>query len=80
MSLHYDKEIIHELKESTGFPDTFIRLNTLAEALGMSTIGIRAAVGRGELPKPFKLFSRAIGFKRSEIEEFINSRQHAVGW
>ena len=70
---HYDEQCIHNLREQTGFPDSFLRLDVVANIFGVSKVTIRDWVKRDEFPRPFKLASRAIGWKRTDIERVFNS-------
>jgi len=54
----------------------FIRFPELQEILGgVSRAKIERDVASGELPAPFKLGKRMVGWKSSEIEKYLASLQ-----
>lgn len=47
----------------------------ICSTLNISRSTLWRLVKRGELPEPIKLGGRAVGFPKSEIEDFINQRK-----
>lgn len=53
----------------------FIRVKDLVDLLGVSRSTIFRMGQRGELPKKVRIGARAVGWKISEIQAFIESRE-----
>lgn len=54
--------------------DTILRINDVTKATGLSRSTIYLMISRGEFEPPVKLSDRAVGWKSTAIEAFINSR------
>lgn len=57
--------------------DKFKRLAEVEETTGLKKSAIYALMSMGEFPRPYKLSERAVGWKQSEIEEWMASREAA---
>lgn len=55
----------------------FFRLRAVEQITGLRKSAIYAAIKRGEFPGQVKLLGRASGWRRNEIEAWINSRPKA---
>lgn len=53
------------------------RLRAVEQKTGLKKSAIYAAVKRGEFPGQVKLLGRATGWRRDEVEAWINSRPKA---
>ena len=54
------------------------RLPRVLEATGMGRSWVYDQVARGDFPAPVRLGARAVGWRRSDIEEWLNSREKRV--
>lgn len=54
-----------------------IRPSELAEILSVSTVTVWRMEKRGELPPRKKISNRCVGWTRSSIEDFLDSRPYA---
>lgn len=52
------------------------RLPRVITTVGMKRSWIYLAVAEGRFPAPARLGARAVGWKRSEIEAWLSSRQY----
>ncbi|MDS9467922.1 AlpA family phage regulatory protein [Paracoccus sp. MBLB3053] len=50
------------------------RLPRVIATVGMGRSWIYWAVGAGRFPSPLRLGARAVGWKRSEVEAWVNNR------
>lgn len=57
--------------------DAILRVAQVQERTGLARSSIYYLIQRGEFPPPLKLGRRASGWRESEIEEWISSRQPA---
>lgn len=57
--------------------DKFNRLPEVEETTGLKKSAIYALISKGEFPRPYKLSERAVGWKQSEIEDWMASREAA---
>lgn len=55
--------------------DRFIRLKELIKIVGYSSTSIWRRSNDGSFPKAVKLGPRAVAWRQSEIEEWMNSRK-----
>ena len=55
----------------------FYRLRDVMEIVGVTKTTIYRWVGRGQFPPAVKLGERAVAWRRSDIEAWINSRPAA---
>ena len=55
--------------------DDILRMPEVKRIIGMGTTWINDAVKRNEFPSPVRLGARAKGWKRSDIEHWIESRK-----
>lgn len=55
--------------------DRIIRLPELQELIGLSRSGIYSAMSCGQLPKSVKLSKRAVGWRLSTIEAWLETRE-----
>lgn len=54
------------------------RLHRVMQATGMGRTWHYDAVKRGEFPAPLRLSERAIGWRRADVEAWIESREKAA--
>jgi prophage regulatory protein len=54
--------------------DNFVRLGEVKKRTGLSTPTIYRKMANGEFPAQFKLGDRAVGWRLSEIEAWMESR------
>lgn len=59
--------------------DRIIRRPEVQAMTGLSRTGIWRAVQAGDLPAPVKLGARAVGWKLSEVQAWIESRPRVEG-
>ncbi|MGL5907547.1 MAG: helix-turn-helix transcriptional regulator [Shewanella sp.] len=52
-----------------------IRMSELSQKTGCARSTIYAFISRGEFPRSIPLGSRAVGWKESDIDEWIEKRQ-----
>ena len=55
--------------------ETILRKPRVLAAIGMGNTWLHEAVKRGEFPAPMKLGARAVGWKRSDVEHWLASRE-----
>ncbi|EOX3337795.1 TPA: helix-turn-helix transcriptional regulator [Vibrio cholerae] len=55
--------------------DRIIRMPELSKKIGCARSTIYAFILRGEFPKPIPLGMRTVGWKESEVDEWIEQRQ-----
>jgi prophage regulatory protein len=55
--------------------EQIIRLPDVKARTGLSRSSIYAAISRGEFPSPLSLGARAVGWRLSDIEHWIDSRR-----
>jgi len=59
--------------------DRYLRMNEVAEILGVSTTTIWRLEKAGEFPVRRRISSNAVGYLASEIEAWIESREPVLG-
>lgn len=57
--------------------EKFSRLAEVEAITGLKKTALYQLMAEGEFPRPYKLSGRAVGWKKSEIDEWIKSRQVA---
>jgi len=57
--------------------ETLLRKPQVLAAIGMKSTWLHEAVRRGDFPKPVRLGARAVGWRKSEIESWLNSLEVA---
>ncbi|MBM3604882.1 MAG: AlpA family phage regulatory protein [Alphaproteobacteria bacterium] len=55
-------------------PNEILRLPKVIALIGMSRSWLYAEVATGRFPTPVKLGTRAIGWRRSDVEAWLTSR------
>ena len=55
-----------------------IRLPELVERVGMSRGSIYRLMSLGRFPRSVKLSERAVGWRESDLNDWLESRQHAA--
>jgi len=55
--------------------ETILRKPRVLAAIGMGNTWLHEAVKRGEFPAPMKLGARAVGWKCSDVEHWLASRE-----
>lgn len=58
-------------------PDSLMRLPEVLRAVGIKKSALYSWVSAGTFPAPVKLGARAVAWRRSQVMEFINSREVA---
>lgn len=59
-------------------PSRIIRLPEVADRIGMSRGTIYRLMGIGKFPKSVKLSDRAVGWRESDLESWLASREVAA--
>ena len=57
--------------------ETILRKPDVLAAIGMRPTWLHEAVKRGKFPRPVRLGARAVGWRKSEVEAWLNSREAA---
>lgn len=55
--------------------DRLLRRSEVERIIGLSRSWIYAAIDRGEFPAPIRLTSKAVAWRESDIEAWVESRQ-----
>jgi len=63
--------------ETATATEIMLKLPDVIERTGLSRPSIYRLMGIGLFPRNHRLSIRAVGWKRSEIEKWMNSRTHA---
>lgn len=58
-----------------GLPDEILRKPRVLAAIGLGKSWLHEAIKRGDFPAPVKLGARAVGWRRSEVESWLASRE-----
>lgn len=58
--------------------EEILRLPRVAATIGMGRSWIYLAVQEGRFPPPIQLGARAIGWKRSDVQAWLDSRQRVL--
>jgi prophage regulatory protein len=56
-------------------PETILRLPVVVTRTGRCRSAIYADIAAGTFPKPIQLGPRAVGWRQSDIDAWLNSRQ-----
>ena len=56
-------------------PEEILRKPRVLAVIGMGNTWLHESVKRGEFPPPIKLGLKAVGWKRSDVEAWINARE-----
>ena len=59
---------------TTAETDRVLRKPEVSERVGLSTTAIYLMERRGDFPKRFRIGARAVGWRESEVMDWINSR------
>jgi prophage regulatory protein len=59
-------------------PACIFRRSTVLELTGLSTSTIYAMMARGDFPRPVRLGIRAVGWRESDVRDWLESREQAV--
>lgn len=54
------------------------RKHRVLSQIGMGNTWLYEAIAKGEFPAPVRLGARAVGWRRSDVEEWLASREKAV--
>lgn len=54
--------------------DGLVRMKQLQELVGLRPGSIKRLIARGEFPQPVQISERAIGWRSSEVQAWIDSR------
>jgi len=57
--------------------DRLLRLREVMERVGLRSTSIYRAIAEGKFPKARRIYGRSVGWRASEIDEFIRSRELA---
>lgn len=57
--------------------EIIMRKRDVLAAIGMRPTWLNEAVKRGTFPRPIRLGARAVGWRKSEIEAWLSSREVA---
>lgn len=55
--------------------EEILRMNRVTATIGMGRSWLYRAVADGRFPAPVRLGARAIGWKRSDVQAWLDSRQ-----
>lgn len=58
--------------------EEILRLPRVMAVTGMGRSWLYCAVAEGRFPSPVRLGARAIGWKRSDVQDWLNSRERRV--
>ncbi len=58
--------------------DAYLRLTDVRSVTGLGRSTIYRQINAGEFPRPYRLGGRAVGWKRSEIENWVENRAQAL--
>lgn len=61
----------------TSVPDRFLRCHEVECQTSFSQAHIYRLIAKGKFPRPYKLSARAVGWKQSEITDWMTSRETA---
>ena len=56
---------------------SILRVATVLAATGLSRTTLWRAVKRGDFPAPIRLSARAVGWRRTDVERWLESRPKA---
>ena len=56
-------------------PDAILRVDAVAERIGLARPTIYRMVKDGEFPRPVKITTRAVGWRESDLSAWIASRE-----
>jgi prophage regulatory protein len=59
--------------------DRILRCRAVLEATGLKKTSLYANVKSGAFPKPIAIGQRAVGWRESEVQQWIRSRQSKGG-
>ncbi|WP_103175015.1 AlpA family transcriptional regulator [Paracoccus sp. SY] len=59
-------------------PDEILRLSNVLSITGMSRSWLYCAAAEGRFPSPVRLGARAIGWKRSDVQAWLDSRERVL--
>jgi prophage regulatory protein len=65
-------------KATTSPSPRIIRLPEVVDRIGMSRGSVYRLMTLGQFPKSVKLSERAVGWKESDLNDWLESRQHAA--
>lgn len=76
------EDIVHTIKSRNkriqrDIKNKIIRPGELAEMLSVSTVTVWRMEKKGELPSRFKISNRAVGWLRSDIEEWLAEKKES---
>jgi prophage regulatory protein len=57
--------------------DRIIRKAQVLECVGMKATWLHEQVKAGKFPRPVRLGERAVGWRQSDVEAWLESREHA---
>lgn len=59
--------------------EIIVRLPSVQAITALSRSSIYDGISKGTFPKPIKLSARAVGWRTSDIEAWLNSRETTAG-
>ncbi len=60
--------------------DRLLRQRAVTELTGISRSEIYAMMERSEFPRPYKIGRQSVGWKSSELEQWMDSLEKSTGW
>ena len=60
--------------------DSILRRKEVEARIGLSRSSIYAAMAQGQFPRPLRLGRRAVGWRQSEIDDWLARRDISFGW
>ncbi|WP_443969605.1 helix-turn-helix transcriptional regulator [Sphingobium sp. CR28] len=60
--------------------DRILRIGEVTAKVGLSKSTIYAALKNNAFPRPLRLGRRAVGWRQSDLNEWLENRQKSFGW
>lgn len=65
-----------ETSKNSADNDRLLRLREVMERVGLRSTSIYRAIAEQRFPKPRRIYGRSVGWRASEIDEFIRTREY----
>jgi len=60
--------------------DRILRRKEVEAMIGLSRSTIYDSMSRGQFPRPLRIGRKAVGWRHSDISEWLNRRERSFGW
>lgn len=60
--------------------DRILRRKDVEAQIRLSRSTIYSAMAQGQFPRPIRIGRKAVGWRQSEITEWLNRRERSFGW